>query len=95
MNYSRALILCREARRWTQKETGKHCGLHASQISFIEQGQRKPRADTLEALCKGLGVPQYLFMLLGHEQSDPQTGVPFEQIEPFAKELLKLVVEKS
>lgn len=46
----------REDQDMTQEELANKAGLHRTQISLIERGERAPRLDTIERLAKALGV---------------------------------------
>jgi transcriptional regulator with XRE-family HTH domain len=41
----------------SQEELAHRCGLHRTEISLLERGQRDPRLTTIERLAGGLGVP--------------------------------------
>jgi transcriptional regulator with XRE-family HTH domain len=41
----------------TQEELARRAGIHRTQISMIEGGERMPRLDTLIKLAGALGVP--------------------------------------
>jgi transcriptional regulator with XRE-family HTH domain len=48
-----------EARRRagiSQQELGRRCSLHRTHISYIENGERKPRVDNFVRLAAGLEV---------------------------------------
>lgn len=40
----------------SQEELGARCGLHRTEISFLERAQREPRLSTIVKLAKALGV---------------------------------------
>lgn len=46
----------RRARRMTQETLGEKAGLSYKFIGEIERGQGNPTVDTLQALCRALGV---------------------------------------
>lgn len=40
----------------TQEQLAEVSGLHRTEISLLERGERKPLLETIVALCRGLGV---------------------------------------
>lgn len=40
----------------TQEQLAHVSGLHRTEISLLERGQRKPLLETIVALCRGLGM---------------------------------------
>lgn len=46
----------RMERGLTQEQLADISGLHRTEISLLERGQRKPLLETVVALCRGLGV---------------------------------------
>lgn len=40
----------------TQERLAEITGLHRTEISLLERGERKPLLETIVALCRGLGV---------------------------------------
>jgi transcriptional regulator with XRE-family HTH domain len=49
----------RKMKGYEGKHLAKSAGIAASSISDIEKDKRSPRLDTLEKICKGLGVSIY------------------------------------
>jgi transcriptional regulator with XRE-family HTH domain len=51
-------ILAAERKRAgiSQEELGFRAGVHRTEVSLIERGQREPRLETLLKLSRGLGV---------------------------------------
>ena len=74
MNYGKALRIARAMAGLQQKELADRAGLNSSHICLIEMGKRRPSVQALEKLCKALGVPNHLFMLLGADASDLNIG---------------------
>ena len=56
------LLRIRQARRLSQESLAEQAGMHRTQISLFETGQRQPLLDTLMRLAGALEVP--LSMLL-------------------------------
>lgn len=56
----------------TQEDLAERSGLSVGAIKQIETGKRWPRPETLDALAKGLGVPQ--FVLLSNYKEAKQTA---------------------
>jgi transcriptional regulator with XRE-family HTH domain len=48
----------------SQREVAKRARITTSYLSLIESGRRYPSLPTLERVCKALGVPLHLVMLL-------------------------------
>lgn len=46
----------RTERGMTQEQLAHVSGLHRTEISLLERGQRKPLLETIVALCRGLGM---------------------------------------
>lgn len=40
----------------TQEQLAEVSGLHRTEISLLERGERKPILETIVGLCRGLGV---------------------------------------
>jgi transcriptional regulator with XRE-family HTH domain len=66
--FARRLKELREAAELTQAELAERCGLHLSAVFKLEQGRRAPSWDTVQTLCKGLGVPCAAFEGAGQGQ---------------------------
>jgi transcriptional regulator with XRE-family HTH domain len=47
----------REDRGWSQTRMAEESGLGRKAISFIEEGERQPKLDTLIRMTSALGVP--------------------------------------
>jgi transcriptional regulator with XRE-family HTH domain len=41
----------------SQERLGLECGLHRTEISLLERGERDPRLSTVIRLAAGLGMP--------------------------------------
>jgi transcriptional regulator with XRE-family HTH domain len=52
----RNLWMARRHAGYSQEALGALCGLHRTEISFVENGQRLPRVDTLLKLSGALKV---------------------------------------
>lgn len=52
----RNLWRARRRAGYSQEALGALCGLHRTEIGFVENGQRLPRVDTLLKLSGALGV---------------------------------------
>jgi transcriptional regulator with XRE-family HTH domain len=50
------LWLARRRAGYSQEALGALCGLHRTEIGFVENGERLPRADTLLKLCGALEI---------------------------------------
>ena len=50
------LITAMGMRGYDQKTAARACGVTEAAMSRIVNGKRKPRADTVRRLCRGLGV---------------------------------------
>lgn len=52
----------RERLGLSQEQLGYASGLHRTEISLLERGQRDPRLSTIVRLAHGLGVPPALLL---------------------------------
>ena len=52
----RNLWMARRREGYSQEALGALCGLHRTEIGFVENGERLPREDTLLKLSGALGV---------------------------------------
>lgn len=50
------LWLARRRAGYSQEALGSLCGLHRTEIGFVENGERLPRVDTLLKLAGALGL---------------------------------------
>jgi transcriptional regulator with XRE-family HTH domain len=54
----------RAERKWTQEQLSRKSGLHATEISRIESGERSPHLKTLQKVAAGLKVPCWFLVAL-------------------------------
>lgn len=57
VRFGENLRRARKRARLSQEALGRGAGLHRTEIGFLEQGQRRPRIDTLVKLACSLEVP--------------------------------------
>lgn len=57
VRFGENLRRARRRARISQEALGRGAGLHRTEIGFLEQGQRRPRIDTLIKLASSLEVP--------------------------------------
>lgn len=55
--FAKNLRRAREKAGLSQEALGDRCGLHRTEISFLERAQREPRLSTIVKLAKALGIP--------------------------------------
>jgi transcriptional regulator with XRE-family HTH domain len=65
IEYGHAIKTVRTARNMTQRELAQVSGTVGNYISFIESNSKKPSADMLESIAKGLRVPVWLLVMIG------------------------------
>lgn len=76
----------------TQEEMAFRCGMHASHITLLENGNRNPTLETLERLAEGMEIP--LTDLLDYEK-EPQTKCYDETTNKILAYVLKLTAEEK
>lgn len=54
--FAKNLRRAREKSGLSQEELGARCGLHRTEISFLERAQREPRLSTIVKLAKALNM---------------------------------------
>ena len=54
--FAKNLRKAREKAGLSQEALGERCGLHRTEISFLERAQREPRLSTIVKLAKALGI---------------------------------------
>ena len=47
---------CRDVAGYTQAQVADRAGLHPNAYAKIERGERLPNLETLQKICKALGV---------------------------------------
>ena len=55
-NLGRNLRHARERLELTQEQIGERSGVHATEVSRIENGKRDPQISTVERLAKAVGL---------------------------------------
>ena len=90
MEYGRALRICRAALKMSQQDVAKRARITTSYLSLIESGKRVPTLGTLEKVCKALGVPAHLVMLLAAGPADIPSAHR-KKLGDVAKSLLELL----
>jgi len=69
------LVELRQKRDLTQAATAERAGLHRTEISLIERGQRVPRLDTIVKLAGAVQVePCALLVGMAWKLDPPQEG---------------------
>jgi len=91
MDFGRAVKTVRGMRRMSQAELAKCANLDPSYVSFIESGRRKPSMTMAEEIARALGIPIYLFMLIGSDKDDLR-GITQDQAGTLGRQLLDLVL---
>jgi len=56
LNLGKTLRLRRQAAKLSQRGLAQRCGLSRMEIHYLETGSRRPKVDTVEILCAGLGI---------------------------------------
>lgn len=91
MDFGRAVKTIRGMRRMSQGELARRADLDPSYVSFIESGRRKPSMTMAEELARALGVPIYLFMLIGSDKEDLR-GIAPDHAGALGRQLLELLL---
>lgn len=68
----------RLASNCTQRQLAEKVGVTSNYISLLENGERIPSVDLLEAIGKELGVPSSVLLVLGTNRED--TGSPLDKL---------------
>jgi transcriptional regulator with XRE-family HTH domain len=63
----------REGRGWSQETLAEHCGIHRTEASLLDRGQREPELGTLVKLADALEVPM-AELCEGVEWQPPERG---------------------
>jgi transcriptional regulator with XRE-family HTH domain len=69
-----AIRIARTRAGLAQADLAAMCGHTPSMLSMVESGQRQPRASTIEAIAKALGVSPLVLYLLAAEPSNLPNG---------------------
>ena len=94
MNYGKAVKIVRTIAGLQQKELAELAAVHASLISLIEKGKRRPGLSTLEKITKALDVPQHLFVLLATEARDLK-DIRAEEVQQASEWLARILFTNS
>lgn len=70
IDYGRAIKTIRTARGMTQRELAHASGTTDGYVSYIESNHKRPSADMLESIAKGLRVPVWLLVTIGSHPDD-------------------------
>ena len=79
MNLGKAIKELRKSKGFSQTELAKTTQITQTALSQIESGIIKPSHNTVERLCKGLGISEPLLYILATEKKD----VPEDKIKNF------------
>jgi transcriptional regulator with XRE-family HTH domain len=92
MNIGKAIRTLRLKRGLSQRRLAERCFVSTYSISRLETGKAHPPKNTVERLCRALGVPVAYLYLLGIEESDFPAGKSLLfrlQLVPLCNELLE------
>lgn len=70
INYGHAIKTIRIVCGMTQTELATASDTTDSYISYIESGKKKPSAEMLESIAKGLRVPIWFLVMIGSHSDD-------------------------
>ena len=70
--YGKTIKKLRKQRNYSQEQFIDKTGMVRSQIYYLESGQRLPRLDTLEIICRALDVTLASFFQLAEEIRDQE-----------------------
>jgi len=71
--FGKNLRRVREGRGWSQEALAEHCGIHRTEASLLERGQREPELGTLVKLADALEIPVAV-LCEGIEWQPPEHG---------------------
>lgn len=91
MNVGKALRTVRAAKGLSQKDVATLASLDPSYVSLIETGRRNPTLNMVETLARALGVPLYLFIVLGSDEQELQ-GITPEQASILGRQILDVAL---
>ena len=98
MNIGAAIKKIRLEKEISQGDLSKTCEISQTSFSQIENGIKRPSANTLNKICKALDVPETIIYLYALEESDiPKSKKEvFKVIFPAVEEMIKkLIVEDN
>ena len=81
-SFGRRLRTCRMRTYVTQEALADRAGLHRTEISLLERGQRVPRIDTLLRLAAALGIEPGELLAGVHVQGPDGADVGVEALSP-------------
>lgn len=70
MNVGDAIKNLRKSKGISQKELAKNCGLTANSMCSIEKNESFPSKDSMEKICKALGIPVSYLMFFSVTDDD-------------------------
>lgn len=70
MNIGQAIVTIRKARKMTQKELARRCGMSQNAICTLERNNSNPPMETIKKLQAALDVPQSYILLYSIEDCD-------------------------
>ena len=70
MNYARGVMVARTRAGLSKRELAVRIGVHASYITHIEAGRKKPSLDVLEKVAGALATSMPLLMLLAADAEE-------------------------
>lgn len=84
MNIGKAIKQLRKKHGLKQQELAVQCGLTQTALSQIENGSRKPNAESLKKLTEFFKVPEIVIYMLATEATDIPEGKRefFESVFP-------------
>lgn len=91
LDIGEALKDCRELKQLSLGQLSVLSGVNKSYLSKIENNKRDPSISSLQAICKSLGIPLGVFILMAEKTENDD----FAEIEIALKEIARNAISAN